>query len=173
MLRYLMIAALATGGVEAATPAITPDLHLDGWAAAGPSWLSIESPPNPYNPETKGALLVVRVYHHNEVAFYPVTGTAEGLVNGKRQSVTLSFTQTSTPGMYALKFERPSPGAWVLMIHVGDNPEHNEGTAMVTLDAQGLVANVSVPTRTDGRYVWPRQIGADEVNAKLKAMVGG
>jgi len=173
MLRFMLIAALATGGQDFFPPLSMPDMPaISGMAAFGPSWLSIESPPNPYNPDTKGALLVVRVYHHNETAFYPITGTAEGLINGKRQSVALSFTQTSTPGMYALKFTRPTPGAWLLMIHIGDNPEHNEGTAMVTLDGSGQVASVQVPTQQKGEYTWPRAVTEEEVASRLKALAG-
>jgi hypothetical protein len=173
MLRFMLIAALATGGQEfLPSYALPPIPLLTEVSMAGPSWISIESPPNPYNPDTRGALLVVRVYHHNQTAFYPLSGTAEGLIAGKRQSVALSFVQTSTPGMYALKFTRPVPGAWLLMIHIGDNPEHNEGTAMVTLDSSGQVANVQVPTEQKGEYSFPRPVTEEEVATRLKSLAG-
>jgi len=138
---------------------------------AGPPWISIESPPNPYNTETKGALLVVRVYHHGEAAFYPLTGTAEGLVDGKRQTLKLDFTSTSTPGMYALKFTKPSSGSWMLVISVGkDRDEHGTVTAMVTLGSDGTVASVQVPTRQEGQWLMPAVVTDADINAKLKEM---
>jgi hypothetical protein len=138
---------------------------------AGPPWISIESPANPYNSETKGALLVVRVYHHGEAAFYPLTGTAEGLVDGKRQTVKLEFTGTSTPGMYALKFTKPSNGNWILVISVGkDRDEHGSATAVVTLGSDGTVASVQVPTRQEGQWLMPAVVTDADINARLKEL---
>lgn len=141
-------------------------------ALAGPPWISIESPPNPYNSETKGALLVVRVYHHGEAAFYPVSGTAEGLQSGRRQTVALHFGETSTPGMYTLRFDRPAPGAWLLLITVGEDAAHGAATAVVSLDPSGQVSNVQVPTRKEGAWNIPRQLTEDEVAARLRSMPG-
>ncbi len=139
---------------------------------AGPPWISIESPANPYNSETRGALLVVRVYHHGEAAFYPVSGTAEGLVDGKRQSSKLSFGSTSTPGMYTLKYAKPESGTWLLIIHVGEDGQHGQATAVVSLGADGQVASVQVPTKKDGDYTLPRELSEAEVTARLKGMPG-
>ena len=161
----LLLALPTTRPCPAALPVVSSQM-------AGPPWISIESPPNPFNSETKGALLVVRVYHHGEAAFYPVSGTAEGLVEGKRQSSKLSFGSTSTPGMYALKFAKPNSGSWLLMIHVGEEGEHGQATAVVTLGVDGQVASVQVPTRKDGDYALPRELGEAEVTARLKAMPG-
>src|SRR5882672_5817808 len=137
MIRLAIATALILAAPSASSePAATTALPAGTFALAGPPWISIESPPNPFNSETRGALLVVRVYHHGEAAFYPVSGTAEGLQNGKRQSMKLEFGSTSTPGMYSLKFSRPSAGAWLLMIHVGEPGEHGQATAVVSLDAE-------------------------------------
>ncbi|HKV76137.1 MAG TPA: hypothetical protein VJN95_16585 [Gemmatimonadales bacterium] len=152
----------------------------DSWAdtppsidiVVGPPWISIESPANPYNSETRGALLVVRVYHHGEAAFFPVSGTAEGLVDGKRQSSKLSFGSTSTPGMYTLKYAKPESGTWLLMIHAGEEGQHGQATAVVSLGADGQVASVQVPTKKDGDYTLPRELSEAEVTARLKGMPG-
>jgi hypothetical protein len=139
---------------------------------AGPPWISIESPANPYNSETKGALLVVRVYHHGDAAFYPLTGTAEGMVNGKRESLKLDFTGTSTPGMYALKFQEPSDGNWILVISVGgkDRDQHGSASAIVTLGTDGTVVGVQVPTRQEGQWLMPAAVSEADIDARLKAM---
>jgi hypothetical protein len=137
----------------------------------GAPWISIESPANPYNPETKGALLVVRVYHHGQVAFFPVNGTAEGLVDGKRQSVKLEFTSTSTPGMYALKFTKPSGGNWILVITAGKGrDEQGSVSAVVTLGSDGAVASVQVPTRQEGQWLAPAVVTDADINTRLKEM---
>ena len=162
--------ALAILALALATSPVRADLP-EARILAGPPWISIESPANPYNPETKGALLVVRVYHHGEVAFYPLTGTAEGLVDGKRQSVKLDFTATSTPGMYALKFTKPSDGTWILVISVGkDRDEHGSVTALVTLGSDGTVASVQVPTKQQGQWLMPAEVTDADINARLKEM---
>lgn len=138
---------------------------------AGPPWISIESPPNPFNSETKGALLVARVYHHGEAAFYPLTGTAEGMVNGKRQTLKLDFTATSTPGMYSLRFSKPAEGSWILVISVGkDRDEHGSVTAIVTLGTDGTVAGVQVPTKQEGQWLMPAAVSETDIDARLKAM---
>jgi hypothetical protein len=64
----------------------------------GPPWISIETPPNPFDRESKGALLVVHTFHHGTPIASGVTGTAEGIVSGARRSVALSFQSTSRPG---------------------------------------------------------------------------
>src|SRR3970040_2287683 len=57
--------------------------------AVGPPWISIEYPVNPYDATTRDAFLQVNAYHHGTPVTIPVGGTAEGLVDGKRQSITL------------------------------------------------------------------------------------
>lgn len=60
-------------------------------ALAGPPWISVESPANPYMRGTRDALCLVRVYHHGDPAYTPITASAEGLVAGVRQSVPLKI----------------------------------------------------------------------------------
>jgi hypothetical protein len=172
MLRLALATALMMAAPAAPPlPCPSPEAR-SATVMAGPPWISIESPPNPYNAETKGALLVVRVYHHGEAAFYPVSGSAEGLQNGVRQSVPLQFGQTSTPGMYTLKFTRPAAGAWLLMIRVGEDSDHGSATAVVSLDQSGQVSNVQVPSRKNGEWDIPRQLSEDEVAARLRSLPG-
>lgn len=173
MIRLAIATALILAAPSSSTePAATAAMPAGTLALSGPPWISIESPPNPYNSETRGALLVVRVYHHGEAAYYPVSGTAEGLQGGKRQSVKLQFGSTSTPGMYSLKFARPSAGAWLLMIHVGEDGDHGQATAVVSLDGNGQVASVQVPTKQEGDWLMPRELTEAEVSARLRGLTG-
>jgi len=161
----LALVALATLPLQARADARTSHTVM------GPPWISIESPANPFNKETKGALLVVRVYHHGEASFYPVTGTAEGLVAGQRQTIKLEFTGTSTPGMYALKFKKPAEGNWILVISAGSDPDkHGLVTALVSLGSDGAVASVQVPTRQEGQWLMPAAVSEADINVRLKEM---
>ena len=78
--------------------------------AKGPPWVSIEIPANPWDQTTRGAYLLVHVFHHGLPMQVEPTGTAEGLVNGQRRSVPLSFEKAGRPGVYALRKSPPPPG---------------------------------------------------------------
>jgi hypothetical protein len=47
---------------------------LPSVAHAGPPWISIELPANPYDRATKGAFLVVHAFHHGTPVGFPVSG---------------------------------------------------------------------------------------------------
>lgn len=140
----------------------------------GPPWISIEYPPSPYDRVTRDALLLVHSYHHFTPVGLPVSGTAEGVVDGKRRSVKLEFETTSKPGVFALRRQWPRQGAWVLNIAVTQGEgEHNTAGALVTLDADGKVSKVDVPLRQIAGFEvpTPRRITAAEVEAALQAQV--
>src|SRR5690349_17070086 len=85
-------------------------IGITGTALAGPPWIAIEYPVNPHNPNTRGAFVTVRTYHHGELVSYGLSGTAEGLVNGQRQSVKLDIRRLPEAGMYAVYWTRPAQG---------------------------------------------------------------
>jgi hypothetical protein len=66
-----------------------------------------------YN-KLKGAVLVVRPMLCDDAAGVVLTGSAEGLVNGARQSVPLRFITVATPGVHAVVQQWPTQGTWVL-----------------------------------------------------------
>ena len=84
----------------------------------GPPWISLELPANPLDPATRGAAFLVHAYHHGSPAGFPVTGTADGLVDGERQSVDLEFRETSRPGVYAVNQQWPAKGHWIVTVSV-------------------------------------------------------
>ena len=137
-------------------------------AVAGPPWISIETPVNPYDATTKDAYLVVHAFHHGTPVSVPVTGTAEGLVNGERRTVVLQFTPTSREGAFALKKQWGNTGLWTLVIIVHQH-ENDVAQALVEIGADGEVARVQVPTRVgDRNFPLPRQISAQEVDVALR-----
>ena len=133
----------------------------------GPPWISIETPPNPYDAASRGAFLVVHTFHHGAVVASGVQGTAEGIVAGARRSITLAFDTTSRRGSYALRKQWPSDGVWMLVINTGG--QANGVTALVDIGPQGDVARVQVPTyRRDG-WDLPRQVTSRDVDAALES----
>jgi hypothetical protein len=163
-----ILAAAAAGalalvlGAAAPAPATT----------VGPPWISVEYPANPYDRSTRDAFLLVHAFHHGTPTQFPIRGTAEGLVGGRRRSVTLDFEATSRPGVYALRRQWGAEGVWTLVISVA--PDQGAAQALVEIAATGEVTAVRVPTRRiqtphDGEMVVPRPVTAAEVDASLKA----
>ena len=139
-------------------------------APVGPPWISIEYPPSPFDATTRDAFLLVHAFHHGTPMNFPVAGTAEGIVDGKRRSITLEFTRTSRQGVYALRKQWPAEGNWVLAIAVTQETDSKAG-ALVELGATGEVARVTVPTgRQDGWQI-PRAITSAEIEGALRARV--
>jgi hypothetical protein len=140
-------------------------------APVGPPWISIEYPVNPYDPATRDAFLVVHAFHHGSPMAFPVSGTAEGLVNGQRRSITLDFQNASRTGEFALRKQWPDQGIWTLVIGVAQGPE-DRVTAVVDLASDGQVARVTVPTRRENGWVIPANVAMAEVDAGLRARSG-
>ena len=138
-------------------------------ALAGPPWISIEVPPNPYDRATRGAFLVVHAFHHGNAMEFPVRGTAEGLVGGRRRSVQLTFDKTARQGSYALRKQWPTDGTWMLVISVEPGGENNRATALVELSPAGEVASVRVPSEERNGYTVPRQVTSREIETTLQA----
>ena len=160
--RALALAAIAAVGFAA--PAL-----------AGPPWISIELPANPHDASTRGAFLLVHAFHHGTPMGFPITGTAEGIVNGERRTVRLEFTKTSRAGVYGLRKMWPGEGTWTLVISVnqGDENREDKATAVVELDRSGDVVSVKVPTRQQGQWTIPAGVSMADLDAGLRARAGG
>lgn len=154
LLRRLAFVATAAVAIAGATHAF------------GPPWISIETPPNPYDATSRGAFLVVHTFHHGNIVASGVTGTAEGVVAGARRSIRLAFDTTSRRGSYALRKQWPSDGIWMLVINTGGQAQGV--TALVDIGPQGDAGNVRVPTyRRDG-WDLPQQVTARDIDAALE-----
>jgi hypothetical protein len=137
-------------------------------ASAGPPWIAIEYPANPFDRASRDAFLTVRTYHHGNLMAKTVTGTAEGIVNGKRQSMALDIRPGSQAGMYAVRWQRPAVGRWVLVINSGSGGV-TDATAVVEISPTGGVAGVTVPTRAiGGGWISPRAVAAAEIDGLLQ-----
>jgi hypothetical protein len=138
--------------------------------AVGPPWISIEYPVNPHDQSMRGAMLLVHVFHHGTPIAYPLVGTAEGLVNGERRSIKLTFTETARPAVYGLSRQWPTEGVWTLVIKMSRGDHGTDGaTAVVELGPDGEVASVRVPTRQQGQWTIPTDVSMSDINQALRA----
>jgi hypothetical protein len=168
MIRLTLGALVAALLIAPASPPVSATNH-DVLAAAGPPWVSIEHPVNPYDATTRDAFLLVHAFRHGTPMNYPVTGTAEGIVDGQRRTVKLAFAATSRPGVYALKRQWDTKGEWTLLVSVAQGPD-DRVTAVVDLaTGGGGVAAVRVPTRLQGNYTIPAAVAMNEVEASLRS----
>ena len=138
-------------GAAMATPAF----------AKGPPWISIES--RPYGMY----FLIARTYHHGTPMALPLTGTAEGLVGGRRTSVTLRFDQEGDANAFAVANTWGSSGVWVL--NIGTSAEHGGAGVVVGVDRTGGQAFVRFPRAAFGSRMATRA----EVDAMLRALEAG
>ena len=137
-------------------------------ALAGPPWIAIEYPANPFDRSTRDGFLTVRTYHHGDLRSRTVTGTAEGIVNGKRQTMRLDIRPASQAGMYVVRWQRPSSGKWVLVINAAEQGIVT-ASAVVEINPAGGIAGVTVPTHHVGDgWIGPRAVATSEVEALLQ-----
>lgn len=134
----------------------------------GPPWISIEYPPSPYDASTREAFLLVHTFHHGTPITAPLTGKAEGIVSGKRRTVSLEFAGTSRTGVYSLKRQWAPEGTWVLFITASQGP-NDDVTAVVELGGNGQVVAVRVPTARRGSWDIPADVSASERESILRS----
>jgi len=166
MTRRLQGVALALVSLAAAfalTPVSSRAASFAKTAFKWPPWLSVEYPVNPYDQANRDALLLVHAAMRDGVpSTRDLTGTAEGLVNGKRQSVELRLDATSQPGVFAVRRQWPTQGAWMLTITLAKRT-----TALVSLDRTGAVSSVSIPMNTGSGERFPREVATHDIDSTL------
>lgn len=140
-----------------------------GPVLAGPPWVSIEYPANPFDPATRGALLVVRTYHHGTAMPFQVEATAEGRLGGERRSIPLRVEATGAPGVWAVKGSLPAEGSWVVSATMRDGEKGAWATMLVGIARDGRLAAVRVPTDLRDGWTVPRTATRAEVEAVLDA----
>jgi hypothetical protein len=158
--RPLRITALIAALSILATPAF-----------AGPPWISAEFPANPHETATRGAFLLVHTYHHGTPTEFPLTGTAEGLINGRRQTLRLEIVPTSKPGVYAVRFKPQGGGAWVLAFNLGGDRNGAGMIVAVGKNGQPTTANVPSSTAEGGRWIIPRSLTPQDIDSALRTQL--
>lgn len=152
-----------------------------GWSVsppepAGPPWISLEAPANPMDPSTRDAAFVVHAYHHERTAAFPVSGTAEGLVDGQRRTIELEVRPTSRSGVYAVQPNWPDEGHWVLKLTT--NRDDSPVTLIAELGPNGglgeepFFGRRSTSLSLSSIRVVTGPVSADRVDTALRAMAG-
>jgi hypothetical protein len=140
-------------------------------ALAGPPWISIEYPVNPFDSTTRGALLMVHTYHHETSVQFPLRVFAEGRVNGKVQRVELTARPAAAPGTWAVSGTLPRGEGWVVSATLSMPDEKDGATALVALTGTGRLAGVQVPFERRNGYVVPRAATRADVDALLSTAI--
>jgi len=117
---------------------------------------------NPFDDSLRGAICLVHaVTREGPPDITALSGTAEGLVGGMRRSIPLKLDATSSPGVFAVRKQWPSGGAWVLKISLLST------TAIVALDRSDNVTSVRIPaTVAEGRPI-PRAVTPRDIDSTL------
>jgi hypothetical protein len=92
---------------------------------AGALMLEVGNPA--LNPEAlkNRAVLVARITACHSPEKTTVSATAEGVVNGVRQSIPLKVISLSTAGTFAITHEWPEQGNWAIKM-IATNPEYKD-----------------------------------------------
>src|SRR5262245_49097126 len=114
--------------------------------------------------QAKKSVFVVRPGGCADPAAAQITATAEGLVNGVRQSVPLKLAALPTPGVHAVSQDWPNGGFWI--VNLAGTCAGKSAGAIVPLGATNsyrretvkLLAHPPTPA---------------EIDASLKALTGG
>ena len=141
--RAALGATLVVGvvAVTAATNGTTSRAVMFG----GP-WISIETPVNPYVASGSGALFLVHTYVHQNPVDLPVSGRAEGIVEGKRRTVPFTLARSAQAGTYLVRPEWGDKGIWTVLVTA--MPDAKNGwriQAVVDVGADGEVEKVTIP----------------------------
>ncbi|MBX3145267.1 MAG: hypothetical protein KF785_00745 [Gemmatimonadales bacterium] len=147
-------------------------LLVTGLAApllAGPPWISIELPPNPFDAASRNAVLLVHAFHYRQNANEGVTGRAVGIVNGVRRTMTLQLDRTSRPGVFALRNTWGSVGAWTLILTASQEHGH-AAEVMVKMTGARVIAveAATEPSQHAELPVMSRRFTEAEIEASLR-----
>jgi hypothetical protein len=100
-------------------------------AFAGALTLQLDDPKT--NPEAtaQNAIVVAHITACHSPEKTTVTATAEGLADGRRQSIPLQIVRLSQPGAFAVSRQWPREGAWTVKM-IATNPDYRDyATAIV------------------------------------------
>ncbi|MFN7998226.1 MAG: hypothetical protein U0Q18_31685 [Bryobacteraceae bacterium] len=88
--------------------------------SAGGFFLTIHAP------DTRDAVLTVEAEGCHDYSQAKITGHAEGIVDGKRESVPLVLAAGAKPGRYNVRKQWPTEGKWILVFEglSGDRNTH-------------------------------------------------
>jgi hypothetical protein len=92
---------------------------------AGALTLQVDDPKTNSEALAKNAVVAAHITACHSPEKTSVTATAEGIVNGKRQTISLKVIRLSEPGAFAVTHEWPREGKWTVKM-VATNPDYKD-----------------------------------------------
>jgi hypothetical protein len=132
-----------------------------GSVFAGALTLQLDDPTTNREAMAKKAIVAAHISACHSPEKTVVTATAEGIVNGKRESIPLKVIPLSEPGAFAVAREWPREGAWTVKM-VATNPEYKDYATSIVVPIGGNAANRATAK------VFYHAATADEVDSILK-----
>lgn len=101
-----------------------------------------------FTKNSKKVVVAVRAVVCDDLPNVKVTGTAEGLVNGKRQSLRLTLAPVNpAEAVYAITQQWPQDGTWVLHLKGSCANPKAEASTLVAMSKTGFIRDKSVVLR--------------------------
>lgn len=97
---------------------------------AGGFYIEMGNPSQNSEAKSKNASIVMRLTGCHEAEKGQIEASAEGIVDGKRQSIPLRVISLSSPGLFAVQQQWPDEGNWVVKMY-GRHPAFPEGTGAI------------------------------------------
>jgi hypothetical protein len=115
------------------------------------------------NPEamSKNAVVAAHITACHSPEKTEVTATAEGIVNGKRQTIPLKVIHLSEPGAFAVAHQWPREGTWTVKM-IATNPAYKDYATSIVVPVTGNAVNPG------SAKVFYHAATADEVGLVLK-----
>ena len=135
---------------------------------AGGFYLSLEKPATADVQQTKDVVLLVRPHGCHQPEHALISATAEGWVNARRETIKLQLHPASQ-GVYGIKQQWPAAGVWLVAVRGSYLGAHR--SALLELAPDGKVEIEKVELKDSRVKVLPRELTADEIDARLQRLV--
>ena len=130
-------------------------------AFAGALTLQADDPSTNREAMAKNAVVTAHITACHSPEKTVVTATAEGIVNGKHQTISLKVIRLSEPGSFAVAREWPHGGIWTVKM-IATNPDYKDYATSIVVPVGGHAAN-----RASAK-VFYHAASADEVDSVLR-----
>jgi hypothetical protein len=130
---------------------------------AGGLTLQVDKPSSNREAMAKNAIVAAHITACHSPEKTLVTATAEGIVNGQRQTIPLKVIPLSQPGSFVIARQWPSNGEWAVKM-IATNPDYKNYATSLVVPIKGNTANGA------SSKVFYRAASEDEVNSVLNTL---
>ena len=111
--------------------------------------------------KTKGALFAARPRGCADQSVVPITGTAEGIIGGARQSIPLKLVDLAD-GVRVVTYQWTTDGTWVVVLNASCRSSRETAAAIVRVPGFGVFSR-------DGMQILDHTATPTEIDAALTA----